>query len=310
MAETLTERVREILRCPGCHDTLLDAQVEMDGASRGFCCRSCGLVFPIRGGVPRMLVSSPEADPAAESFGFQWRARDFGLFETDTLYGLTKEQELSNFFNAYGIRADDLRGKTLLDAGCGDGALLELISGHGAEIVGMDINTSVSVAYRRCKTLRDVMILQCDIFQPCFQRESFDFVWCEGVVVHTPNPEEAFRSVSRVVKPGGRLYLWVYPSDRLSIYQRIRDCLLMPYLIPRPILVAVCYLLALATLPAFRLSGRKRSLRTIAFDLFDNLSPRYQWRYKEEEIRRWFTEAGFEDLRVTGYVGMSGRRIS
>jgi len=310
MAEALTERVREILRCPGCHDSLLDAQVETDGASRGFRCRSCGLVFPIRSGVPRMLASSAEADPAAQSFGFQWRARDSGVFETDTLYGLTKEQELSNFFNAYGIRPVDLRGKTVLDAGCGDGALLELISGHGAEIVGMDINTSVSVAYRRCKRLPNVMILQGDIFQPCFQAESFDFVWCEGVVVHTPSPEKAFRRVSRLVKPGGRLYLWVYPSDRLSIYQRIRDGLLISYLIPRPMLVAVCYFLALATLPAFRLTGRKRSLRTIAFDLFDNLSPRYQWRYKEEEIRRWFTEAGFEDLRVTGYVGMSGRRVS
>ena len=310
MVKVLAERVREILRCPGCHDSLLDAQVERDGAFRGFLCPSCGLVFPILGGVPRMLVSSAENDPAAESFGFQWRARDSGVFETDTLYGLTKEQELSNFFNAYGIRPVDLRGKTVLDAGCGDGGLLELISGYGAEIVGMDINTSVSVAYRRCERLPDVMVLQGDILQPCFQAEAFDFVWCEGVVVHTPDPEKAFRSVSRLVKPGGTLYLWVYPSDRLSIYQRIRDWLIAPYLIPRPILVAVCYFLALATLPAFRLTGRNRSLRTIAFDFFDNLSPRYQWRYKEEEIRCWLTEAGFEDLRVTGYVGMSGRRAS
>jgi SAM-dependent methyltransferase len=257
-----------------------------------------------------MLTCSAETDPVAESFGFQWLARDSGIFESETLYGLTREQELSNFFNAYGIGALDLRGKTLFDAGCGDGTLLELISGYGAEIVGMDINTSVSVAFQRCKPLPDVSILQGDILQPCFQAESFDFVWCEGVVVHTPEPEKAFRSISRLVKPGGRLYLWVYPSDRLSVYQRMRDFFRKPYLLPRPMLVALCYLLGLATLPVFRLSGRKRSLQTIAFDLFDNLSPRYQWRYLEREIRRWFTEAGFEDLRVTGNVGISGRRIS
>jgi SAM-dependent methyltransferase len=255
-----------------------------------------------------MLVPSAKADLAAQSFGFQWHARASGAFETDTLYGLTKEQELSAFFNAYGIGPSDLKGKMFLDAGCGDGTLLELISGYGAEIVGMDINTSITIAYRRCRLLPDVVILQGDVFRPCFQPESFDFVWCEGVVVHTPDPEKAFRSLRQLVKPGGRLYLWVYPSERLSIYQRIRDVLLKPYLLPRRALVALCYLLGVATLPAFRITGRKRSLRTIAFDFFDNLSPRYQWRYKEEEIRRWFSEVPFVDLRVTGRIGMSGRR--
>ncbi len=280
----------------------------MASTNVGYRCADCRLEFPIQDGVPRMLVDRAETDPAAESFGFQWRARNSGVFEKDTLYGLTKEVELSSFFNAYGIGAADLKGKRLLDAGCGDGALLELISGYGAEIVGIDVNTSIAVAHRRCKPLSDVMILQCNILQPCFPSHSFDLVWCEGVIVHTPDPRTAFRSMSQLVKPGGRLFVWVYPSDRLSIYQRIRDLLVAPYLIPRPVLVGLCYLLAVATLPVFRLTRRKRSLKTIAFDLFDNLSPRYQWRYTEAEVSRWFTEAGFDDLRVTGFVGMSGRR--
>jgi SAM-dependent methyltransferase len=255
-----------------------------------------------------MLVPSAQGDPVAESFGFQWQARASGAFETDTLYGLTKEQELSAFFNAYGIGPSDLKGKMFLDAGCGDGTLLQLLSGFGAEVVGMDINASI--ACRHCRLLPDVLILQADLFRPCFQPNCFDFVWCEGVIVHTPDPQKAFRSVSQLVKPGGRLYLWVYPSDRLSIYQRSRDILIKPYVVPRRALVALCYLLAVATLPSFRITGRQRSLRTIAFDLFDNLSPRYQWRYKEEEIRHWFKEASFEDLRVTGHIGMSGRRVA
>ena len=303
----VTERIRQALRCPQCRGALSAVGFERGEAYQGFYCRACSLSFPSLDGVLRILVPPAQRDPVAESFGFQWQARAAGTFEKDTLYGLTKEQEFSAFFNAYDIYPSDLKGKMVLDAGCGDGTLLQLLSGFGAEIVGMDINASIACGH--CG-LPDVLVLQADIFRPCFQPNCFDFVWCEGVIVHTPDPEKAFRSVSQLVKPGGRLYLWVYPSDRLTIYQRIRDILRKPYVVPRRALVALCYLLAVAALPAFRITGRKRSLRTIAFDLFDNLSPRYQWRYQEEDIRHWFKEASFEDLRITGHIGMSGRRVA
>src|SRR5467141_3347815 len=153
MDKGIPARVRQILQCPKCGGSLLDLDCENESATRGFRCRSCALMFPIIGGVPRMLIFNSRVDPAAESFGFQWRARDSGVFETETLYGLTKKEELLAFFNAYGISAVDLKEKTFLDAGCGDGALLGLLSGYGADIVGMDINISVDITYRRCEPL-------------------------------------------------------------------------------------------------------------------------------------------------------------
>jgi SAM-dependent methyltransferase len=237
-------------------------------------------------------------------------ARARGSFERGTLYGLTAEQERTAFFNAFGIKAEDLKGKTLLDAGCGDGFLLELISGYGAEIVGLDINTAISVAFRRCRDLPDVTVIQGDIFEPCFMPVAFDFVWCEGVVVHTPDPAGAFRSLCRLVKPGGQLYLWVYPSERLSIYQRIRDILVASYRIPYPLLLGLSYLFACGLFPVLKLSSRRRSLNTIMFDLFDNLSPRYQWRFTEAAICSWFKESGFIDVKVNGRIGVSGRLAS
>jgi SAM-dependent methyltransferase len=255
-----------------------------------------------------MTPVSKERPAAAKSFGFQWAARAEGRFEETTLYGLTADQERETFFRSFGIRPEDLKGKLLLDAGCGDGLLLQLISGLGAEIVGVDVHTAITVPYRRCRDLPDVTILQADLLKPCFAPGSFDFVWCEGVIVAMPDPREAFFSVSRLVKPGGRLYMWVYPSERPGAYQRLRDLMIAPYLLPYPLLYGLCQLLACGLYPLYHLKGKGRSLRTLRFDLFDNLSPRYQWRFKEEEFRALFEEAGFTDLRRTGRIGMSGIR--
>jgi len=135
-----------------------------------------------------------------------------------------------------------------------------------------------------------------------------DILWCEGVIVHTSEPQKAFQALSELVKPGGRLYLWVYPSDRLSVYQRIRDWLFVPYRLPRPLLKVLSNVIAFALFPLMRATGRKRSLRTLAFGLFDNLSPRYQWRYTEEEVRSMFLQAGFVDLQLKGTVGIVGTK--
>jgi hypothetical protein len=51
------------------------------------------------------------------------------------------------------------------------------------------------------------------------------------------------------------------------------------------------------------------SVRTIAFGLFDNLSPRVQTRHTVAEVRDWFEERGFSALKQTGMIGMSGTKV-
>ncbi len=40
--------------------------------------------------------------------------------------------------------------------------------------------------------------------------ESFDFVYCVGVLHHTEAPEVAFEQLVRTLKPGGMIYIGVY----------------------------------------------------------------------------------------------------
>lgn len=303
----MNETIRRILCCPACGDPVketVEAQVET------YLCKPCDLAFPVVRGVPRMMVTPVATEPAAASFGYQWSARDTGGFEVETLYGLAKDEELKAFLNALDLKASELKGKVILDAGCGDGELLSLLGEHGAEAIGIDINTSITIPHDRCRQYPNVTVLQSDVTKPCIRRGSVDILWCEGVIVATSEPQKAFRALSELVKPGGRFYIWVYPSKPLSVYQRIRDWLWAPYRLPLPVLKVLSNLIAVALFPLMHATGRKRSLRTLAFDVFDNLSPRYQWRYTEEEVRSMFRQAGFADLRVKGVVGMVGTKTA
>ena len=46
--------------------------------------------------------------------------------------------------------------------------------------------------------------LQQDICRTSFRSDSFDFILSSDVLEHVPEPEEAFREVHRVLKPGGK----------------------------------------------------------------------------------------------------------
>ena len=107
------------------------------------------------------------------------------------------------------------------------------------------------------------------------------------------------------------MYVWVYPRDGLSIYQRIRDALRVAHRMPRPLLLALCYVLAVPLAIAktlLRHRERTTSVSTIAFALFDNLSPRVQARHTAAEVQKWFEENGFSDLKCSGHLGMSGTK--
>jgi SAM-dependent methyltransferase len=303
----MTDPLVTLVRCPACLALLAR---ETTGTGSALRCTTCARTYPIVHGVPWMASGNGIAARNARSFAFQWRARAKSLFERGTLYGMSREQEERHFLEALGIGPQALTGRTVLDAGCGDGFLLTVLAQYPAEVFGIDINTAVRPPELSDAHPGTVTVLQADLFAPPFAAETFDFVWCEGVLVHTADPRSGFRTLTELVKPGGRLYVWVYPSERRSVYQRVRDLVPVAHRVPWPLLLLLCYVLAIPLTVAKRLRhrGQRDSLRTVAFALFDNLSPPIQSRHTASEVRSWFEENGFADLKQTGLVGMSGTK--
>ena len=60
----------------------------------------------------------------------------------------------------------------------------------------------------------EVAFFQGDIFDiPC-PDQFFDFVFCYGVLQHTPDADRAFRELVRTLRPGGRISIDFYPKTR------------------------------------------------------------------------------------------------
>ena len=103
-------------------------------------------------------------------------------------------------------------GKDVLDAGCGSGRWSYAMSQIGARVHAMDLTASGPEALSaELRGHDEVRICQADLYAPPFPDQAFDFVMSWGVLHHTKSTREGFRRVSRLVKPGGTLYVMVYP---------------------------------------------------------------------------------------------------
>lgn len=147
-----------------------------------------------------------------KAFELQWKK--FGT--SNKIYGRTKEQQKQYFFNEFSaseIIPEYFKDKLVVEGGCGHGTFIEFLAELGAEVIGLDLGMGVEIAYKRCKHLPTAHIIQTNIMNPPLKRGHFDYVYSTGVIHHTPDTRTAFRSLARLVKPGGYYAIWVYPKE-------------------------------------------------------------------------------------------------
>ena len=110
-----------------------------------------------------------------------------------------------------------IENKTVLDMGCGSGryscALLRL---GAKEVVGVDMHKP------RLKE-KGFSFKKGSVLGLPFKGNSFDFVFCNGVLHHTKNWKKGVAEAFRVLKPGGWLWLYVVGNSKVWGYSdRIR----------------------------------------------------------------------------------------
>ena len=103
---------------------------------------------------------------------------------------------------------DTQKWEGVLDAGCGTGAVIELLHEKypDKQYTGIDISSKmIEVAQR--KNISNAVFMQGDCEELPFSDNSFDVVICSQSFHHYTRPQMFFNSVSRVLKPNGRLIL-------------------------------------------------------------------------------------------------------
>lgn len=111
-----------------------------------------------------------------------------------------------------------LKGKRVLEIGCGMGSHAQLLAQAGADLTAIDLTPrAVEVTSRRLSNIglkAEVRVMDAEHLE--FPDKEFDFVWSWGVIHHSADTEQIVKEISRVTKPGGEVRLMVY--NRRSLY--------------------------------------------------------------------------------------------
>jgi SAM-dependent methyltransferase len=282
-----------------------------------------GKSFPIINGVPRFV----EANNYTDNFGFQWNK-----FQKTQIDRETKNSNFSKerFFGATNWDKEDLSGKDVLEVGSGAGRFTQIVLDYTkANLYSLDYSDAVSANYRNNAHHADrLKLFQASIYDMPFPDNSFDKVFCFGVLQHTPDFRKSVQCLVDKAKPGGEIIVDFYPikgwytkinakymlrpftkkmshEKLLNKIERNANRLIKTYYFFDKIgmamiahrFIPMCDIKR--TLPA---NLSKDVLREwVILDTFDMFSPAYDNPQRISKVKKWMEESGAE-VTFAGFV--------
>jgi SAM-dependent methyltransferase len=205
----------------------------------------------------------------------------------------------------------------------------------GAEVFSFDLSNAVEANFKNNGDSARVNIFQASIYQIPLRRESFDKIFCMGVLQHCPDVRGAFMSLVPYLRPGGEIAIdvyqrhtglfpplkyWVRPFVTWMGPQKIHSLLRVTippafelkkalYKIPavgRPIgeLIPIG---PISHKP--KLDYTDEELKEVKIlSALDMLSPAHDHPQRIEDVRAWFEDAGLTEVYLgTGFNGINAR---
>jgi SAM-dependent methyltransferase len=318
------KRFLEDLRCPETGEALeLNILTEGKGGdvlSGQLVAKKSGQSYDIQNGIPRFVP----LENYAASFGMQWNK--FSDTQLDSVNG-SKISEERFFGQTQWPRK--MKGQKILEAGCGMGRFSQIALSTGADLYSLDYSTAVDAARKNMKAHPNHCLVQASIYEMPFERESFDKIFCFGVLQHTPDVAKTFASLVPYLKPGGELVVDVYAAPVSWFHPRQifrpvtkrmnRDRLYKMVKAVAPPLMKMSNVVAAIpkagdvfrhAVPIANYTGRypalskDQLLEWAVLDTFDWLSPEYEQPQRAATVRRWFEEHAFENLHIERNVGI------
>jgi len=102
----------------------------------------------------------------------------------------------------------NIKGCTVLDAGCGGGILSESLAVAGAHVTGIDMGKEALRAAQEHLQIsgHEITYQQSTIEEMAENRpESFDIITCMEMLEHVPNPQSVVHACRILLKPGGHV---------------------------------------------------------------------------------------------------------
>ena len=145
-------------------------------------------------------------------------------FQTSDLYGnlfnifskkenlMAKEFIIKRFKNLKTINYKNFfKNKKVIDVGCGNGRFTNALMNLGAsKAFGVDYGAKQITYAKNNFKRKNLNYKKVNVLNLPFKSNSFDFVWCNGVIHHTNNFEKGLKELVRVCKKGGHIWLYLY----------------------------------------------------------------------------------------------------
>ena len=291
------------LSCPSCKHRLNNSGSELT-------CPNCSKGFPVVGEIPRFVPK----ENYAESFGLQWNR--FANTQIDSKVGTNRSEIRFREETLWDER--DLNGKLVLDAGCGSGRFSEIALKLGASLIAVDYSSAVE-ASKQNLSAPDKLIVQGDLAALPILDQTFDFIYCIGVLQHTSEPARIVKELLRCLKVGGEITLTFYENSSWHVLwyskylvrpltKRLPKAILLKVIektspiwfpltsflfsLPGNLSRGFRFLIPVANYVEYKYANPKIARDEAILDTFDMLSPSYDKPIKKSEIHSWVTDSG------------------
>jgi SAM-dependent methyltransferase len=272
-----------------------------------------GQLFPVVRGIPRFC----SAVNYSESFGFQWH--QFVRTQLDVYSGADHSQQ--RFYFETGWDPQELSHCSVLEVGSGAGRFSEVFLRTTTGVLH-SVDYSSAVDANRCNNAaygERLQLAQASIYELPFADNSFDKVFCLGVLQHTPSFSDSVAALISKVRVEGEIVVDFYPIK--GWYTKLHSKYLLRPLTKRlskPLLLMLIRLnirwmlasfdllcaLRLGALTRFipitDVRGFPRSLSPTqrrewaVMDTFDAFSPEYDNPQRVQDVARMFSSRGCE----------------
>jgi 2-polyprenyl-3-methyl-5-hydroxy-6-metoxy-1,4-benzoquinol methylase len=149
----------------------------------------------------------------AANFGIEWNKHNRTQYDESSGFNFSNER-----FKRQTKWNDKLAGEILLEVGSGSGRFTKLALNTGAMVISFDFSNAVEANYKSNGNSENLLLVQTSIYEMPFREETFDRVFCFGVIQHTPDPKATFMNLVKMLKPGGSVVSDVYIKSFVKVF--------------------------------------------------------------------------------------------
>jgi 2-polyprenyl-6-hydroxyphenyl methylase/3-demethylubiquinone-9 3-methyltransferase len=136
----------------------------------------------------------------------------------------------------YILDAASLKNARVLDIGCGGGLLTEAMAASGAIVTGIDAG-EVNIRFAKAHLQQSGLAVEyvagtVEQFSLSANRQ-FDVITCMEMLEHVPDPAAIIETASRLLRPGGHLFLSTLNRNLRSYLESIMAAEYLLQLIPK-----------------------------------------------------------------------------